>query len=151
MECLHYKLLNRQVIKQKNNAGSFNDAKAFQKPVTCKGSKLYIVKANHDILYVGITSQSISARLRYGFTAAGKHGYHGYKWKDHKGELDIFIWCFDGKNQQPYVEAIEAEVVFEIRKQTGSWPFFQTEIHFHKATNEQICLARKICNAVLEN
>jgi hypothetical protein len=36
-----------------------------------------------------------------------------------------------------WVETVEAELVFLFRKQTGKWPRYQTEIHFHNATARQ--------------
>ena len=141
MQYCHYKFLNKKPTRHKINGSPFTDVQCFQKPATSKGQKLYIVKCKDAVLYVGITSQSITNRLRYGFTATGKHGYHGYKWKDHKEELDLLIWYFPDKTD---VEAIEAEVVFNIRKHTGLWPAFQTEIHFHKATQDEILIAEKV-------
>jgi hypothetical protein len=39
--------------------------------------KLYVVRQGKDVLYVGITSQDIRKRLRYGFATSGESGYHG--------------------------------------------------------------------------
>ena len=36
--------------------------------------KLYVVKNGSEVYYVGITSQSMSSRLRYGFKATGENG-----------------------------------------------------------------------------
>lgn len=80
--------------------------------------KLYVVKNGGEIYYVGITSQSISSRLRYGLKAAGEHGYHGYKWKDKITQAELLIWSFPGSTQE-HVEAIEAELVYFIREKTG--------------------------------
>lgn len=40
--------------------------------------KLYVISAKDSILYVGITRQRMSARLRLGFNAAGQTGYYRY-------------------------------------------------------------------------
>ena len=42
------------------------------------------------------------------------------------------------------METIEAEIVFFIRSTDNEWPQYQTEIHFHKATEEQKIMAKAI-------
>jgi hypothetical protein len=143
----HYRLFlsNRKItmLEVKVN-NKFVKAESFQKPITTnKLPKIYIIKNGDKIIYVGIASQSIINRLRYGFAAKGKGGYHGYRWKDLKERLDLLIWCFSGESLN-YIESIEAEIVFAIRHETGQWPSYQTEIHFHNVTNEEKELAQRI-------
>ena len=145
LEYYHYKLslLNKKIasLSIKTKEGMWIESKGFQNPVTHnKLPKLYIIKNKSEIIYVGIASRSITNRLRDGFAAKGKGGYHGYRWKDLQDDIEILIWCFPGKSLQ-YVESIEAEVVFAIRNHTGQWPNFQTEIHFHNVTDEEQKLA----------
>jgi hypothetical protein len=97
--------------------------------------KLYVVKNRDEVCYVGITSQGIGKRLRYGFKATGKNGYYGYKWKDKIKQAEIFVWCFPGTKAE-HVEAIEGELVYLIREETGKWPRYQMEIHFHPEVTE---------------
>ena len=111
--------------------------------------KLYMVKHGSEIFYVGITSQSISSRLRYGFKAAGEKGYYGYKWKDQITEAELLIWCLPSSTPK-HVEAIEAELVYFIREKTGKWPKYQMEIHFHRASDKQRKTARAILARCLE-
>lgn len=120
----------------------------FLPPDTKAVPKIYVVKHNRDICYVGITSQSISSRLRVGFKAEGEHGYHGYKWKDEIEQADLLIWAFDkGTN----IESIEAELVYFIREKTGKWPKYQMEIHFHHgATKRDEQTAKSILNICME-
>jgi len=62
-----------------------------KKPVTDKGvPKLYIVKHQSKVVYVGHTKQGLRTRLRQGFQAKGEHGYHGYQWRNLSGEVDLF-------------------------------------------------------------
>jgi len=110
--------------------------------------KLYVVKHGKEICYVGITRQDIRKRLRYGLSATGKHGYHGYKWKD-QDTAELLIWSFPGSTQE-YVEAIEAELVYFIRKKTGKWPKYQMEIHFHGASESERQVARAILDQCLK-
>src|SRR3989338_8620420 len=110
MEFIHYKLCNRKPISRKMSNG-FSVVTSFEKPATSKGPKLYIVQQRNKVLYVGITRQSITNRLWYGFTAKGRGGYHGYKWKGIKGNLDLLIWYFPNESPRS-IESIEAEVVF---------------------------------------
>ncbi len=66
--------------------------KSFHQRLTqAKVAKLYILKENGKYLYVGTTMQSLATRIRYGLTANGKTGYHGYKWKD-KERVELYVW-----------------------------------------------------------
>ena len=110
--------------------------KGFEYPdVLDKLPKLYVVKHDREIYYVGITSQDIRKRLRYGFSAKGEHGYHGYKWKT-LDVVELLIWSFPNSDTA-YVEAIEAELVYFVREKTGKWPKYQMEIHFHGASEKE--------------
>ncbi len=144
-------MLDYQLYNLKFHAGKISSIqklpnqeaiKTFTKPATTnKLPKIYLVKHNNDIVYVGITTQSITNRLRGGFIATGKHGYHGYKWKN-LNEVDIAIFFFENSIEK--IEAIEAEIVYLIRSETGFWPKYQTEIHFHNATIKEKGNAREI-------
>lgn len=134
----------------KNREGSYVTTRGFQAPVTvAKLPKLYILKYQSKIAYVGITKRSVSSRLHGGFNAKGKHGYYGYKWKDFEGKIDMLIWCFPNK-ELDYVESIEAEVVFAIRQHTGQWPYAQSEIHFHNVKQEEKNIAAAIYNEAIK-
>jgi hypothetical protein len=119
--------------------------KNFTQPDTKnKLPKLYVVKYRSEIIYVGVTSQSIRNRLKYGLEAQGKGGYHGYRWKN-LSEVDILIWCFPEESKDG-IEAIEAEVVYLVRHHNGKWPEYQTEIHFHNTSKDGVKTAEAIFN-----
>jgi hypothetical protein len=105
---------------------------------TSKRPKLYIANADGKPFYVGITKQSLRNRLRFGWSAAGKGGYHGgYAWRRSLSEANLDVWCHeDAPEDLPMrdIETVEAEVVFLIRC-AGQWPQYQTEIHFHPSTS----------------
>lgn len=109
--------------------------------------KLYVVKRDCEIYYVGITQQDIRKRLRIGFSARGEHGYHGYKWKE-LDEAEMIVWTFPTSPIEE-VEAIEAELVYFIREKTGRWPKYQMEIHFHGASDSQVQAAESILREIL--
>jgi hypothetical protein len=96
--------------------------------------KLYIVSIAGKPVYVGYTKRSVRSRIHEGLKAAGKNGYHGYAWRNAK-KATLKVWCHMNaiKRNERDIETVEAEVVFLIR-QTGDWPEFQTEIHFHRST-----------------
>lgn len=122
----------------------------FVAPDTKSGiQKLYVVKDGKDICYVGITSQSMSSRLRIGFIDDGHYGYHGYKWKDKLKQAELLVWTFPDLAKDA-VEAIEAELVYYIREKTGSWPKYQMEIHFHAASADERQTARLILDHCLK-
>ncbi len=115
-----------------------------------KKPKIYILKYNKEIIYVGITKSALSGRFRMGLRAFGKNGYYGYKWKElaKKGEsedLDLFVYLFENEER---TEAIEAEVVYLIRSKSNQWPKYQTEIHFHQSDGGERAVAEKIYNEI---
>ena len=117
----------------------------FVAPATQPGPQLYAVSADGVPFYIGVTKQSIRNRLRYGFTAQGEHGYYGYEWRCHMVHATLDIWHQeDSSHDLTEVEAVEAEVVFLIRKQTGQWPQYQTEIHFRPTRQTHRQAAQKV-------
>jgi hypothetical protein len=112
--------------------------------------KLYVVKDGKDICYVGITSQSISSRLRTGFLDYGHYGYHGYKWKDKLKHAELLVWAF-ADTEKDSIEAVEGELVYLVRSRTGRWPKYQMEIHFHPdVSDKEKQIAETLVNICLE-
>lgn len=116
--------------------GAYTLERKFSGFSTKKIPKLYVVVAEGLIVYVGVTRQSMSNRLRYGFKANGRNGYHGYAWRNKHARVSLYVWSARADLSLLEVETIEAEVVFLIRKSTGAWPDCQTEIHFHRASED---------------
>lgn len=112
--------------------------------------KLYVVSVKKRIIYVGITRQSLRSRLRLGFSANGKNGYHGYKWRHEHKKAKLHVWSHEDapvENPDRDMETVEAEIVFLIRK-AREWPAGQTEIHFHRSKPRHRKLAEKIWRKV---
>jgi hypothetical protein len=110
-------------------------ASGFRALAAAKGHKLYCVSLASALVYIGITRQRMSSRLRYGWTANGRSGYHGYAWRHKRATGHLQVWGLrSGCSGDPdrLLETIEAEVVYLIRR-SGQWPRFQTEIHFHQS------------------
>lgn len=129
----------------------------FKFPVTAKKRpKIYIVKAGEVIVYVGYASQSIGSRLSHGFRANGDKGYYGYKWKDKYDAVELHVFVFDAfigndedKKHKAFVEAVEAELVYKVRTETGNWPEHQNEIHFNNNQRTEVLeIAASIYNTV---
>jgi hypothetical protein len=120
----------------------------FSAPASTKGvAKLYTVSHEATLLYVGITQQRIGTRLKYGFRAEGKSGYHGYKWKLLRHEIRLDIWTarlLDGSAKLRDLETVEAEVAFLCRQQSGHWPKFQHEIHFYQSNEHHRAAAKTV-------
>jgi hypothetical protein len=120
-----------------------------QYPLTTKYPKIYMaINEAKEVLYVGYTSDSITNRLRGGLkpgtkdNLVGSHGYRGYKWRV-LDEVTFYVWVFDTidpsfkKEEVCWMfENIEAEIVFAL-KQQGSWPKYQSEIHFYSEITGQ--------------
>ena len=129
-----------------------NGISHFVVPATkSKTPKLYVVSKDGFLLYVGVTKQPMSSRLRGGLTANGTHGYHGYAFGRENHTLSLDIWYLEGDDtKQIDLEIIEAEVVFLYRQQSGRWPKAQTEIHFHQSENIHKQFAKQILDALKE-
>lgn len=122
--------------------------------------KIYILKNADEYLYVGKTKQKIGTKLQQGFRSykndsAGnrKAGYGGYKWiKEYitKDEvLELFVFDLGNSRTDNQTEAIEAEIVFEIRNTTNKWPLCQNEIHFYNDF-EDFKDAKDVAKAILD-
>lgn len=111
--------------------------------------KLYVASKDGELLYVGVTNQPMSVRLRGGLTADGAHGYYGYAWGKKNQSIRLDIWYLDGEDIKPTdLETIEAEVVFLYRYQSGQWPQAQTEIHFYPSGTIHRECAKQIVDAL---
>lgn len=115
---------------------------------TSRLPKIYVASVNNVPIYVGVTKQPIRNRLRYGWSATGEHGYHGYRWRNVFDQVQLDIWChldptIEGACMD--VETVEAEIVYLIRA-SGQWPEYQTEIHFHSSSDEHRMVARQIAS-----
>ncbi len=139
----HVKLDQGKIIHIQQKGTNINH---FVHPATKnKLSKLYVVKYKSRIIYIGITSRGFRERLRYGLSAKGDRnqgGYYGYKWK-HLDEVEILLWFFPGQKFSN-IEGIEGELVYLVRNNTGKWPDYQMEIHFHNCTREEKNIAKAI-------
>jgi len=119
----------------------------FRYPATAsKLPKIYAVTRGKNIIYVGHTTQPMATRLRQGLAATGQHGYHGYAWKK-SARVGLTVWFFPGESPER-IEAIEAELVYLIRSRTGEWPEAQTEIHFHRVSEDDKRLAELLLESI---
>ena len=119
--------------------------------------KIYVLKLDGIYLYIGKTKQKIGAKFRQGFKSYinalnGKRvsGYGGYKWiKEYistSKELKLFVFDLGLSCSDNNAEAIEAEIVFQIRKNQQRWPEYQNEIHF----NNDFANATDVANEIIE-
>lgn len=119
-----------------------NEGAAFSK----ERRKIYIIHDNEEVLYVGEANCSIKERFQRSLVSfnhfvtkgVARGGYKGYKWLNKTINLTrrltatvvVFGAQFDDADKRGYIEAIEGELVFLVRKELGYWPKFQNEIHF---------------------
>jgi hypothetical protein len=130
--------------------------------------KLYIIRSENEVLYVGEANTSIKTRFQRGCTSfnyftrneKARNGYKGYKWLDKVNNLKrnltvsvvVFNEEYDAKRH--FIEAIEGELVYLTRQKSGYWPKFQNEIHFSNCDGaKEIALdvLEKIINSELVN
>lgn len=132
---------SERIVAVKNPAGG----NTLSGPATSHVPKLYIVSSEGCLLYVGVTRQSLRTRLRLGFKEDGANGYHGYAWRRHLTKATLDVWVQEsGDDLNNDIETVEAEVVYLIRQESGQWPEYQTEIHFHQSTSLHRAIARGI-------
>lgn len=126
----------------------------FGAPASTRGvAKLYTVAHEGALLYVGIAEQPMSGRLNYGIRAAGKGGYHGYKWKGLRHPVELAVWTGFTAGERTTVrdmETIEAEVAFLCRQLSGQWPKYQHEIHFYPSRKTHRDAARSIYSHAIQ-
>jgi hypothetical protein len=105
--------------------------------------KIYVIRSvSNQYFYVGEAATSIKTRFQRGFGAfrykvrngKGRNGYSGYKWIEpgqelHKLRVDVIVFLKEDLTRT-FVEAVEGELVYLIRNETGEWPLYQNEIHF---------------------
>ena len=122
--------------------------------------KIYLLYSGDEILYVGEANTSIITRFQRGCASYNHYikngkargGYKGYKWlnKNDNPErnLKILVAVFNESydDRRKFIEAIEGELVFLIRRDSGYWPKFQNEIHFSNCDG-----ALGIAKEILEN
>ncbi|MCR9099841.1 MAG: hypothetical protein NXI25_07805 [bacterium] len=122
--------------------------KGKDKALTSPTRLVYVVRITDEFLYVGEAIGALKKRLQNGFNAyryyqrekKGRRGYKGYKWielfetEPHRPfTVDAFIFSgeYSPDEKRADIEAIEGELVYLIRNQTGKWPIYQNEIHFN--------------------
>lgn len=129
----------------------------FRAPLTSNTPKLYVFTTleTNEVLYVGQTKRSISARLRAGFAPSStrrSNGYAGYQFRElGTAHMHVFMdeeWLQHSDATISQVELIEAELCFLIRQQTGKWPSYQNEIHFGPHTKAHSSWAKQIFEAI---
>lgn len=134
---VHFVTFSQTAITQRwlRDGSRWRRVSGFTQPLsTPQTGKVYIFADRTWPFYVGKASQSIGTRLGGAFRATPErrvNGFAGYRFKNHMSEA--FLHVFMGSDEAPWsgedAECIEAEVVYRIR-QAGSWPKYQTEIHF---------------------
>jgi len=121
----------------------------FAPTTTGKKQKIYVITNGKDILYVGKTSQSMSSRLRGGMNITDPHfGYHGYKWIKDGERLSLHCFAMSDNVDEKTLEAIEAELVYNYRANTGKWPECQNEIHFFNTGEEAKEIAKQMYDKI---
>lgn len=166
---IEYYIIHKKFIK--NDQISFSlIAKDLskQKAILSENRLIYIVKIKNDWLYVGEAASNLKVRLQRGFNAYRYYkrnnkkynGYGGYKWIELFDEkkysqkiecLELIAINFDDSytNYRNYVQAIEGELVYFIRENTGSWPLCQNEIHFNNEYEFAKEIAKEIFSKIL--
>lgn len=134
------------------SGGLWVETNGFKQPATTPGmGKVYIFACAQTQwpLYVGKTKQSISLRVGGAFKCTPEkraNGFAGYRFK--REITSAFLHVFLGDSSAPWTsqdaECIEAEVVFRIRRDSGKWPAFQSEIHFAPPTAQHSAAADEI-------
>jgi len=117
--------------------------KAFKKD----RGKIYIISKGKKVVYVGETKRSIIKRLNDSRNAIYRHQFFTDRNKDTELIVSIAVFAEEyNDSHKEILEAIEGEIVYLIRNNSGSWPMFQNEIHFHNTPG-----AEKLAKYILAN
>ncbi|NOZ36012.1 MAG: hypothetical protein GXO80_12030 [Chlorobi bacterium] len=126
--------------------------------LTLKTFKIYIVRNDKEFIYIGKTTQQIGTKFGQGFRAFTKDkdenerisGYGGYKWIEEFEDKELNLDVIDlGDNAtDEFAEAVEAEIVFQIRQRYLYWPKYQNEIHFNNNHKEAFKTAQEILELI---
>ena len=153
-------IIEKYIITVRNDNGIYS---IVFEPHDSKGEafgnrrKIYIISSGEEVLYVGEAGTSIKTRLERGCddfnhsetTGKSRHGYRGYKWLDTNNPLTLTVAIFHNADiKREDVEAIEAEIVYLIRRHKGLWPTGQNEIHFN---NVDGATARAHAQSIYDN
>lgn len=116
----------------------WTETHGFKQPATTLGvGKIYVFACAQTQwpLYVGQTKRSLGGRFGAAFKCTPDNrvnGFAGYRFK--RDRRAAYLHVFMGDAAHPWssqdAECIEAEIVFRIRRDSGAWPAFQSEIHF---------------------
>ena len=117
-------------------------AQIFEGPADTNGlNKLYVVGRGDEFCYVGVTKRPMAARI-----AEHLRSPHGAPWDD-LVDVDLYVFPLASRNVE-YIEGVEAELVFLVRKHQGKWPTHQHEIHFRHLIGMPISRCRKKAESI---
>jgi hypothetical protein len=145
MKHFSFEITSRSPLRVRSSTGE----QKFTGLVAKECSKVYVVSAGRNIVYVGSSKQPIRTRLDGALKANGANGYYGYAWKTSSDRLNLDVWVLEEvevkKGRRCIIaETVEAEIVFLIRLREGNWPKHQTEIHFHPSSKQHRRWAEEI-------
>jgi hypothetical protein len=103
---------------------------------------IYVFIYQNKIIYVGETTKGFN-RIRKGLKLPlRRRNRLAYKWRKRYPRKNLAIVLFElpkrkfaGQNSQEsqqWRRALEAEIVFKLRRRYGQWPKAMTEIHFNE-------------------
>jgi hypothetical protein len=123
--------------------------KHFHGSLAKAGPKIYVYSHGGSIIYVGITRQTMAARISLGINPKYSKHYRGYKFFDDYSSVTLHVWCLSDlspikEEANADLQKIECEVVYLYRYYFRQWPKSQTGIHFAKTEPEHRRLAMRI-------
>jgi hypothetical protein len=99
---------------------------------------VYVFKRGNDVVRFGEATNGFS-RWQAGFNQRLRHktkkkNYLAYQWRDRMADTPLEIRWYTSESpllrDQDRRRAIEAELAYQHRRNTGHWPEFMVEIHF---------------------
>lgn len=114
--------------------------------------KIFVIKSGVKFSYVGYAYESMYPRLTKGLAASLAKAYMKDGEFETK-ELDLYVFEFipfadlSKTETRNYYQAIQSELIFLIKAQTGFWPILQKQISISNVNQEE---AKKLASEMFE-
>ncbi len=113
------------------------DPNNMQSPWQCGQGAIYVISDNNtgEFVYVGSSTKK-EGKTPFHTISSGLKRKYNYKFSDRQINIRVDLFTFgplpknNGGTTFECIEAVEAEIVYLIRKTKGKWPTGQHEIHF---------------------
>lgn len=105
--------------------------------------KIFVIKSEDDFSYVGYANESMYSRITKDL-ADTLSGFYLREGEFETKELGLYVFEFipfadlSKTETRKYYQAIQSELIFLIKAQTGLWPILQKQVSISNANREEV-------------